>query len=299
VKSMWHLGGLTPRQLARRVWTEIDHDDVLGRASELAFNFNLALFPFLLFLLSVVGVFAAQAQEIKARLFFYLSQLLPASASELITRTVNEVTSGSGGGKITFGLLFAMWAASGGMTAMMAALNVAYHVKESRSWLRRHAIALVLTLVISVLVLSALMLVLFGGRIAESIAANTALGNAFVMTWKIVQWPAALFLMTFAFALIYYFGPDLKEQHWYWITPGSIVGVLCWLLVSYAFRIYLYFFDSYNKTYGSLGAAIILLLWLYVTGLAFLVGGEINAEIEHAAARRGHPEAKAEGEKAA
>jgi membrane protein len=99
--------------------------------------------------------------------------------------------------------------------------------------------------------------------------------------------------------LIYYFGPDVKEQHWYWITPGSVVGVLVWFVSSLGFRVYLHFFNNYSRTYGSLGAAIILLLWFYVTSLAFLIGGEINAEIEHSAAERGHPEAKMMGEKEA
>ena len=114
-----------------------------------------------------------------------------------------------------------------------------------------------------------------------------------------MQWPAALVLIAVAFSLVYYFGPDVKEQHWYWITPGSIVGVLIWLASSFGFRAYLHFSNTYSKTYGSLGGVIILLLWFYVTGLCFLVGGHINAQIEHAAAEHGHPEAKAPGQKAA
>jgi membrane protein len=114
-----------------------------------------------------------------------------------------------------------------------------------------------------------------------------------------LQWPVAIAFVTLAFSLIYYFAPDLQEQHWYWITPGSIFGVLIWIAASFAFRGYLHFFNTYSRTYGSLGAVMILLMWLYVTGFAFLLGGEINAQIEHAAARRGHPEAKPAGEKKA
>jgi membrane protein len=114
-----------------------------------------------------------------------------------------------------------------------------------------------------------------------------------------MQWPVAFLFMVVSFSLIYYFGPDLHERHWYWITPGSLFGVLVWLAASFVFRGYLHFFDTYSRTYGSLGAVIILLVWFYVTGLAFLIGGEINSQIEHAAAERGHPEAKAEGQKAA
>ncbi|HSS98838.1 MAG TPA: YihY/virulence factor BrkB family protein, partial [Terriglobales bacterium] len=125
------------------------------------------------------------------------------------------------------------------------------------------------------------------------------LGWSAILLSKILVWFVALIFVVVSFSLVYYFAPDLKEQHWYWITPGSVIGVLLWLLASFAFRGYLHFFNSYSKTYGSLGAVIILLLWFYVAGLTFLLGGEINAEIEHAAAERGHPEAKAEGEKKA
>jgi membrane protein len=125
------------------------------------------------------------------------------------------------------------------------------------------------------------------------------LGEVTVMAWRILQWPVALAFIVLSFSLIYYYAPDLKEQHWYWITPGSLFGVLLWSAASFGFRAYLHFFNTYSKTYGSLGAVIILLVWFYVTGLAFLAGGEINAQIEHAAAEHGHPEAKGFGEKQA
>jgi membrane protein len=141
-------------------------------------------------------------------------------------------------------------------------------------------------------------LVVAGGRIAEWLAAVYGLGSTFPLAWKIVQWPAVLASMMLAFALIYYFAPDFREQSWKWLTPGAAIGVALWLLVSIGFRVYLHFFDSYSATYGSLGAVIILMLWLYFTGAAVLIGGEINSEIENAAAKQGEPEAKEKGEKA-
>ena len=119
------------------------------------------------------------------------------------------------------------------------------------------------------------------------------------MTWTILQWPIVLATMLFAFAMIYYFAPDVRDQKWVWITPGAVVGVVLWLIVSFGFRLYLDHFDSYSRTYGSLGAVIILMLWLFFTGAAVLIGGEVNAEIEHAAAEAGAPDAKAKGEKQA
>jgi membrane protein len=144
----------------------------------------------------------------------------------------------------------------------------------------------------------ALTIVLYGGNIANFVGGHVGLSNVTVITWRVLQWPIALLFVVIAFALLYYWGPD-TEQQWQWITPGSLVGVLTWIGASLLFRVYLHFFNSYSKTYGSLGAVIVLLLWLYISGLAIMVGGEINSEIENAAARRGHPEAKEPGEKAA
>ena len=299
VMSIWKLGGLTPRQLAKRVWDEIDHDNLLGRASELAYNFLLALFPLLLFLISLFGLFASKSLQMQANLLFYFAELLPPAAADLVSKTLEEIVKTSSGGKLTFGIVLALWAGSGGMTTLISALNAAYHVRETRSWIRVHLIAIGLTLAISLLVIVALLIVLVGGHLAQLVGSELHTGWVFVLVWKILQWPAALAFISLAFALIYYFAPDVEEQHWYWITPGSVVGTVLWLLASFALRAYLHFFNSYSRSYGSLGAVIILLLWFYVTGFTFLIGGEINAQIEHASARRGHPEAKEPGRKAA
>ena len=180
---------------------------------------------------------------------------------------------------------------------MISALDGAYAVREGRSWFKVRGIAVSLTVAISILVISALVAILAGSYAANVLGTHYSLGQAAVISWRVAEIIVALFFVALSFSLIYYWGPDLHEQHWYWITPGSVVGVLLWVAASFGFRAYLHFFNSYSKTYGSLGAAIILLMWLYITGLAFLIGGEVNAQIEHAAALRGHPEAKAPGEK--
>jgi membrane protein len=208
-----------------------------------------------------------------------------------------EISTASSGGKIAFGILAALWAASNGMGAITQALNIAYDVKESRPWWKQRLTAINLTLALSVLIITALMLVLYGGRISDYLAETFGLGDTFIIAWKILQWPIVLAFVLLAFALIYYFAPDVKEQKWIWVTPGAVLGVVLWLAVSFGFRGYLHFFNSYSTTYGTLGAVIILMLWLYLTGAAILVGGEMNSEIEHAAAESGVPEAKAEGEK--
>ena len=299
IESIWKLGGITLKQLGRRVISEIGDDDLVSRASDLAYNFLLAAFPMLLFLISLFGLFASQSRHLQDSLFFYLSQVLPPAAFTLVERTLREIISSSGSGKLAFGLVFAIWAGSGGMSSLMSGLNIAYGVRDSRSWIKVRLRAIALTIAISILITLALLIVLYGGVVAEFVGAELNLADLAVTGWKIGEWLIALAFVILAFALIYYYGPDLKEQHWYWITPGSLAGVILWLIVSSAFRAYLHFFNSYSRTYGSLGAVIILLFWFYVTGFAFLIGGEINSEIEHAAAAHGHPEAKPEGRKAA
>jgi membrane protein len=299
VTTIWDLGGLTIPQLARRVFRGISEDVLLDRAGSLAFSFILALFPLLLFLLSVLGIFATRGSALESNLMDNLARVLPPDAFQVVSHTLAEVTRNAGTAKITFGILLTVWFASGGMTSMISALNGVYDVREGRSWLKVHAIAVGLTIAISILVVLALAAVLAGGYVSHLISERYRLGEVVVVTWNVAQWIVAIAFVTFSFSLIYYFGADVEEQHWYWITPGSIVGVLLWIAASFGFRAYLHFFNSYSKTYGSLGAAMILLMWLYITGFAFLFGGEINAEIEHAAALHGHPEAKAPGEKKA
>jgi membrane protein len=298
MSSLWKLGGLRWRELAKRVWREIQEDEVFGRAAELSYYFLLALFPLLLFLTSVIGLVLGSGTGTRHALFSYLSRVMPPSAFELIDSTMSEVSAASGAGKLSFGILAALWAASNGMGAITQSLNVAYDVKESRPWWRQRLVSIGLTIALSVLIITALGLVVGGGRIADWLVHAYSLGSMFAVTWKVVQWPVVLAFMVLAFALIYYFAPDVREQSWQWLTPGAALGVVIWLLVSLGFRLYLHFFNSYSKTYGSLGAVIILMLWLYFTAAAILIGGEVNAEIEHAAAEQGAPDAKEKGEKA-
>ena len=284
-------------KVAQRVWAGIGKDKIFSHAAELAYYFLLALFPLLLFLTSVIGVVIGSGTGLRHSLFNYLSKVLPGSASQLVSDTMFEVSSASGGGKISFGIFAALWAASNGMGAISQSLNAAYHVEESRPWWKQRLIAVGLTIGLAVLIISALALVLYGGKIADGFAASYGFGVVFVILWKILQWPVVLIFLLLSFALIYYWAPDLKDQDWKWVTPGSTAAVALWLLVSLAFRLYLHFFDSYSRTYGSLGAVIVLMLWFYLTGAAILIGGEINSDIEDLAARKGAPQAKKKGEK--
>jgi membrane protein len=295
--SFWNRGSETWQQLAKRVWSDIGKDKIFGRAAQLAYYFLLALFPLLLFLTSLIGIIMGSGTGLRHSLFNYLGKVLPGSASELVSTTMFEVSNASGGGKISFGILAALWAASNGMGAISDSLNAAYHVEESRPWWKQHLTNVGLTIVLALLIISALILVLYGGRIADGLAGSYGFGMVFTVAWKILQWPVVLIFLLLGFQLMYYWAPDLADQDWKWVTPGSIVGLTLWLLVSLGFRVYLHYFDSYSKTYGSMGAVIVLMLWFYLTGASILIGGEINSDIEDLAARKGAPDAKKKGQK--
>jgi membrane protein len=291
------LGGLSYTELGKRVYAEVMDDDVLGRSAQLSYYFLLSLFPALLFITSLLGYLAGEDSQLRQGLFNSLAAVLPGDASQLISKTVTDVTQSSGGGKLSFGILATFWAASNGMGAISDSLNAAYDLKESRPWWKVRLTAVGLTLALTLLIATALVLVLYGHDIADAVSVKMGLGAAFATAWKVLQWPLVLVFVLVAFALIYYFAPDSHAQHWKWITPGAVVAVVLWLLVSFAFKAYLSFFNSYSATYGSLGAVIILMLWFYFTGTAILVGGEINSEIENEMAKQGAADAKEKGEK--
>ncbi len=294
--SPWKLGGLTVGQLGKRLWIGLNDDDIFGRAAQLAYSFFFSIFPLLLFLTSVVGVIARNNPSLRAGLVNALTSSMPGTASGLIQQVVHQTTTGTGAGKLSFGIVLALISASSGMSAIMDTLNAAYNVKEGRSFVRYRSLALGLTIAIGILIVAAAIVILYGNSIVDLVANSIGLGSLAAMAWKILQWPIAICFLVLSYALMYYYGPDVEQPKWHWITPGSVAGVFLSLVVSFAFRIYIHYFNSYNQTYGSLGAVMILLLWFYVMGLAILTGGEVNAEIENAAAKRGAP-VKEKGQK--
>jgi membrane protein len=280
-------------EVLKRTWKEANEDDVFGRSAQLAYYFFLALFPLLICVITILGVLAGKGAHVQDAVLNFMASMLPTSASTLIQKTLTEVNQAHAGSKLSVGLVFSLWTASAGMSAIMDTLNAEYEVHESRSFIKRNAVALGLTLAVAILLIAAVAIVLAGGPAAEAY-----LGGIVKMAIKIVQWPVAVALILLGFALVYFFAPDVKQQKWHWITPGAICGVALWLAASFALKIYLHFFDRYSATYGSLGAVIILLLWFYVSGASLLFGAEINSVIEDAAASEGEPDAKQKGEKA-
>lgn len=264
----------------KRLAKRIKDDRIFGRAAQLSYYFLLALFPLLLFLINILGYLAQEGTLFRDRLLLYLAALMPGSAFALVRATVDEISVSSGTGKLSFGLLAALWAASNGMGAISDTLNTAYNVKETRGWWRVRLISVCLTIALAILILAALAIVLVGGTIGEALATRFGFGSLFTTVWTIVQWPIALVFVLTTFNLIYNFAPNIPSRSRRWITPGAFVGVALWLIVSFAFRIYLGYFDSYSVTYGSLGAVIVLMLWFYLSGVAILIGGEVNCEYQ-------------------
>ena len=266
-----------------RLWTRFNDHDIFGRAAQLSYYFLLALFPLLLFLMTLLGYFAEAGSNLRNKLITYLATVMPSSAITLVRATLDEIGQARGGGKLSLGILAALWAASNGMGAISDTLNVAYAVKEKRAWWKARLMAIVLTIMVSILIVVALAIVLFGGQIGERVARHFGFTAAFTIAWKILQWPIALFFLLLTFDLIYSFAPDIRRRKRKWWTLGALAAVVIWLLVSFGFRLYLHFFNSYSVTYGSLGALIVLMLWFYFTGLAILIGGEVNSELEQSA----------------
>lgn len=268
-------------------------EDILSSAAQVAFYFSFALFPLLLFLVSLFGLILVSADDFRSELFYYLRQIMPYSAFKLVQDTIREVTENSSGGKLTLGLLIALWSASAGIDSLRIALNSVYSLEEKRSWIKTKLQSIILTFSLTVLITIACGIVFYGWKFLSLILETLKLPVASPFFLIILQWITILAVLLIIFGILYNFLPMHKPHKWVWITPGSITGIVLWLTASYSFRLYLSYFNTYDKTYGSLGAVIILMLWLYLTALVILIGGIINATLQEMT----DPEAAAEAAK--
>jgi membrane protein len=257
---------------------ELQRDDAMGLAAQLAYYLILALFPFILVLVSLMGLFGSP--ELASKVLGYFRQVMPEEAYRLVRTFTADIISGreKRPDLLSFGILFTLWTASGAFAALMNALNRAYDVQETRPFWKVRGIAILMTLGLSVLILVGVLLLVVGEPIGWAIAEIFGLGELFELVWNIVRWPVALIFMVVTVALLYYFAPDV-DQPFRWITPGGLIGVLLWVLASAAFSFYVNHFGTYNKTYGSIGVVIILLLYLYISSLTILFGAELNATL--------------------
>jgi len=269
-------------------------DNCLGLAAQLAYYFFLALFPALLFVVALVSFLpiAGLMETITGT----LGRIAPGEVLTIIQDQLINIAHEKNGGLLTLGMLGTIWSTSSGVTAIIDTLNQAYDVMETRPWWRVRLIALALTVTLAVFIVFSFALVLAGPTLAEKVAVWAHLGPVFEWTWKILQWPVVFCLVALAVAIIYYYAPD-AEQEWIWITPGSVLATILWLIISLGFKFYVTRFAAYNATYGAIGGVIVLLLWFYVSALAVLIGAELNAEIEHASPLGKDPGEKVKGEK--
>jgi membrane protein len=260
-----------------RLYDKIFEEDILSSAAQVAFYFSFSLFPLLLFLITLFGMVLSSTDDLRGELFYYLRQVMPYSAFHLVQTTITEVTENSSGGKLTIGFFIALWSASAGVDSIRIALNSVYNLIETRAWWTTKLLSLSFTVVIEILISIVLAIVFYGWKFVSFALTTFSLPVPAHFFLVLIQWVAIFILLLIVFDLLYNYIPNHSPLKWHWATPGAIVGIVLWLIFSGCFRLYLHYFNSYDKTYGSLGAVIILMLWLYLTSLVILVGGLINS----------------------
>src|SRR5919112_894280 len=275
-------------------YKEISEDHVMAFAGNLTYKGLFAVFPFFTFLLSLLGLF--NATDLVTTMVDNLTGVVPQSATRFIEDQLLSITKSQASSAFTFGaivsILLALWGVSGAFRSVMEAMNVMYEVEEDRPAWMKYGISIFISLAVIVLMLTALGIVVFGSSVGGGLAEVVGLGSVFQAVWSIVQWPVLACVVLFAFAIVYYFGPAAK-QRWRWISPGSILAFVFWLVFSLLFSFYVGNFGSYNETYGSLAGVILLMLYIYYSAVIMLLGAEMNQVIEWHI-----PGGKDEGEKA-
>jgi membrane protein len=290
IGMLWHFRvPLSWKELLKRTFDESIADDIFNLAAQQAYYFFFALFPALLALISIASFFPVH--NLVDRAVDMLRGVAPPDVIQIVVDQLVRISEGRAGGILTLAFVFTLWSTSTAIVSVCTTLNAAYDITESRPWWKVRLIAIGLTVGLAVFILSSIALVVAGPPLAERVAGTLGLGPAFEWTWKILQWPLVFVLVATAVALVYYYAPD-AEQEWVWITPGSLLATALWLMVSLALRFYIVNFGNYNETYGAIGGVMVLMLWFYLSGIALLVGAELNAEIEHAS-----PYGKDAGEK--
>jgi membrane protein len=259
-----------------RTYGDVLRNHTMQMAAALSYYFVLSLFPALIFLSAVVAFLPLP--DLFNQALAMMARFLPSDSMGLVRRVLSDVITPNRGTFLSFGILGTLWAASGGFSAAIEALNIAYDVQDDRPFWKTRPLAVGLALMTGALMLVALSVMIVGPRFGEWLADRVHLSYLFVLLWPYIHWSIAIGFTILAVEALYFLAPNVK-QRFAATLPGAILAVGCWIALSYLLGLYFRQFANFNKTYGTLGAAIALMTWLYWTGFAMLVGAELNSEL--------------------
>ena len=263
--------------LRKHVWRSAEEHDILGRAAQLGFYFLLSLFPALLCVTALVGMLPLQS--VLPQMMMYFQQVLPHESLSVVDTYLQQVSQDTASGLFSVSLAGALFAASWGMIAIISTLNTVYNVKETRPIWKVGGTAVLLTIGAAMFAISSMALILAGENFSQWLANVIGLSWLASYGWTVLQWPVAFLLMLLATSFIYYWGPNIKHK-WHCLLPGSVLAVFLWVVVSLGFKLYVEKLLYYNLVYGSITGVIVLMIWLYISGMVLLIGGELNAVLE-------------------
>jgi len=259
-----------------RTYADVLRNHTLQMAAALSYYFVLSLFPSLIFLSAVVAYLPVP--NLFEEALGMMARFLPADSMGLVRRVLADVITPNRGAFLSFGIIGTLWTASGGFAAAIEALNIAYDVQDDRPFWKTRPLAMLLALITGFLLLLALSVMIVGPRFGQWLAIRVHLSSVFVFLWPYIHWSIAIGFTVLAVEALYFLAPNVK-QRFLATLPGAVLAVGCWLALSYLLGMYFRHFANFNKTYGTMGAAIALMTWLYWTGFAMLLGAELNAEL--------------------